>query len=206
MMVILPRRLSERSSTVPEISARTAGSLGLRASKISVTRGRPPVMSCVPATFARLAGEHLAGVDLLAVGHLDARLGGQVVEVEDLAVRVFDDDPRMVLALVLDDDELAARRAAFALFLEADGFALFDVLVADDAGLLGQDRREVRVPDDQLLARLDLLAVADHDRRAVGHLVLLELAALGVDDGDFAVALERDADACCLRHRSLRRH
>ena len=27
---------------------------------------------------------------------------------------------------------------------------------------------------------------------AVGHLVLLELAALGVDDGDFAVALEGD--------------
>ena len=38
------------SSTVPSISAITAGSLGLRASKISVTRGRPPVMSCVPAT------------------------------------------------------------------------------------------------------------------------------------------------------------
>ena len=43
---------------------------------------------------------------------------------------------------------------------------------------------------DQLLARLDLLAVGDEDGRAVRHLVLLELAALGVDDGDFAVALQ----------------
>ena len=66
-MVILPRRLSERSSTVPEISASTAGSLGLRASKISVTRGRPPVMSMRAGRFARLAGEHVAGLDLLAV-------------------------------------------------------------------------------------------------------------------------------------------
>ena len=49
-MVRLPRRFSPRISTVPSISAMTAGSLGLRASKISVTRGRPPVMSCVPDT------------------------------------------------------------------------------------------------------------------------------------------------------------
>ena len=45
MIVILPRRLSLRNSTLPLISASTAGSLGLRASKISVTRGRPPTMS-----------------------------------------------------------------------------------------------------------------------------------------------------------------
>ena len=44
----LPRFFSPSSSTVPSISAMTAGSFGLRASKISVTRGRPPVMSCVP--------------------------------------------------------------------------------------------------------------------------------------------------------------
>ena len=44
----------------------------------------------------------------------------------------------------------------------------------------------------ELLAGLDLLAVADHDRRTVRHLVLLEFAALGVDDGDFAVALQGD--------------
>ena len=49
-MVRLPRRFSPRISTMPSISAMTAGSLGLRASKISVTRGRPPVMSCVPET------------------------------------------------------------------------------------------------------------------------------------------------------------
>ena len=50
MIVRLPRRFSSSSSTRPSISAMTAGSLGRRASKISVTRGRPPVMSCVPPT------------------------------------------------------------------------------------------------------------------------------------------------------------
>ena len=70
------------------------------------------------------------------------------MEVEDLAVGAFDGDARMAFALVLDDDELGvAGLAALALFFEADGFALLDVLVADDAALLGQDRRDVRVPD-----------------------------------------------------------
>ena len=38
----------------------------------------------------------------------------------------------------------------------------------------------------------------DHDGRAVGHLVLLELAALGVDDDDLAVALEGDQALAAL--------
>ncbi len=48
-MVRLPRFFSPRRTT-PATSAIMAGSRGVRASKISVTRGRPPVMSCVPAT------------------------------------------------------------------------------------------------------------------------------------------------------------
>jgi hypothetical protein len=63
---------------------------------------------------------------------------------------------------VLDDDELGFA-AALALFFHAGGFAFFDVLVADDAALLGQDGRDVRVPDGKLLACLHLLAVADED-------------------------------------------
>ncbi len=48
-MVRLPRFFSPRR-TMPATSAMTAGSRGVRASKISVTRGRPPVMSWVPPT------------------------------------------------------------------------------------------------------------------------------------------------------------
>ena len=117
--------------------------------------------------FARLAGEHAGRRSIFwPFGDFDTGLGGQVVEVEDLAVGAFDGDARMAFALVLDDDELgfAAAGAAFALFFEADGFAFFDVLVADGAALLGQNRRDVGVPHDQLLARLDLFAVGDERR------------------------------------------
>ena len=82
----LPRFFSESSSTVPSISAMTAGSFGLRASKISVTRGRPPVMSCVPdASRGVLATSVPAVIDLAFV---DFQVGpfGHVVEVENLAV------------------------------------------------------------------------------------------------------------------------
>ena len=52
---------------------------------------------------------------------------------------------------------------AMALFLDADGFAFFNVFITDGAALLGQDGRDMGVPDDELLARLGLLAVADED-------------------------------------------
>ena len=80
-----------------------------------------------------------------------------------------------------------------ALLLGADGLAELDVLVADHAGLFRQDRVDVRVVGDQHVAGLDLLLVLDGQVRAVGDLVALEfLAALGVLDGDLAVALEDD--------------
>src|SRR5258705_3258840 len=76
MIVRLPRRFSPKISTVPSISAMTAGSFGLRASKISVTRGRPPVMSCVPATsrgvLAKRSEEHTS--ELQSLRHLVCRL------------------------------------------------------------------------------------------------------------------------------------
>ena len=90
---------------MPSISAMTAGSFGLRASKISVTRGRPPVMSCVPDASRGVLASSVPGGDHLAFVDFDVRPLGQVVEVEDLAVGVFDDDLRVQVALVLDDDE-----------------------------------------------------------------------------------------------------
>ena len=63
-------------------------------------------MSVVPLDSSRLAGQQLAGVDLLAVVDFDAGLGGQVVEVENFAVGgILDGDARVAFALVLDDDE-----------------------------------------------------------------------------------------------------
>ena len=152
------------------------------------------------AGLARLAGEHVAGLDHVAIEHFDTSLGGQVVEVEDLAVIAHDGDARMALALVLDDDQLrlASACAALALFFEADGFAFFDVFVLNLAALFRQNRRDVGVPAHQLLARLDLLAVLHQHGRAVGNLVLLDLAALGVEHRDFTVALQGDKAGVAL--------
>ena len=71
---------------VPSISAMTAGSFGLRASKISVTRGRPPVMSCVPATSRGVLASSVPAVICLAFVDLDVGPLGHVVDVEDLAL------------------------------------------------------------------------------------------------------------------------
>ena len=129
----------------------TAGSLGLRASKISVTRGRPEVMSGGALGFLGLAGQQLAGLDDLAVVDVDTGLGRQEVEVQDLAVGGIDDlDLRVAFALVLDDDEALA--AALAFGFGADGFAFLDVVEFDAAGLFGQNRHAVRIPAGQLLA------------------------------------------------------
>src|SRR5450432_4202979 len=93
--------------------------------------------------FARLAGEHVPGLDLLAVGDFDTRLGGQVVEVEDLAITAFDGDTRVALALVHDDHQLAAGTLLF--LFDSGGFTFFDVLVTDNAALLSENRRDVRI-------------------------------------------------------------
>ena len=53
--------------------------------------------------FARRLGQQRAGRDLLAFGDFDVGLFGQVVEVENLAAVVFQDDLRVQVALVLDD-------------------------------------------------------------------------------------------------------
>ena len=77
-MVRLPRFFSP-SRTTPATSAILAGSRGVRASKISVTRGRPPVMSCVPATSRGVLASSDAGRNLLAVAHFQVGLFRHVV-------------------------------------------------------------------------------------------------------------------------------
>ena len=190
MIVRLPRRFSPSSSTVPSISAMTAGSFGLRASKISVTRGRPPVMSCVPDDFARRLGEQRAGGDLLAFVDFDVGLFGQVVEVENLAAGVFEDDLRVQVALVLHDH--AADVAAGVLFACAS------------FRLRSTSSKRTLPPTS---ARIGMLCGSHWQRTAPastssfsstlqdgagGNFVLLQLAALGVDERDFAVAGEHD--------------
>ena len=63
---------------------------------------------------------------------------------------------------------------------------------ADDPRLLGQDERVEGVPLGEGLAGLDLAALGDEDLGAVGHLVVLDLAAAVVEDGDVGVPVDDD--------------
>ena len=120
-------------------------------------------------------------------GDFDVGLFRQVVEVEDLAAGVFQHDLRVQVALVLHDH--AAQVTAGILF-QTHRFALDDVLVADLAADFGQNRDAVRIPLAEDRARLDVLILFDQQVRAGGDFVLLQLATLGVEQQDFAVAGE----------------
>ena len=189
MIVRLPRRFSSSSSTRPSISAMTAGSLG-RPRLEQLGDPRQPAGDVLGAAhLARGLGHQGAGRDHLAVVDLDARPLGDVLVVEGLPLGVHDDDLRVQVPLVLDDRPPDVARGVD---LDLHRLVLDDVVEPDRAADLGQDRDVVRVPLDDHLAAGDLLAVLDHDHGAVGHVELVQLATLGVEDLDLAVARQRD--------------
>ena len=95
----------------------------------------------------------------------------------------------MEIALVLDDH--AADVAAGVLF-DPHGFAFDHVFVADLAGDFGKNRDAVRVPLAKHGAGFDFLVFLDQQDRAGGNFVFLQLAALGIQKLDFAVAGQHD--------------
>src|SRR5262249_18753899 len=92
--------------------------------------------------FSRPAGQELTGDNLLLLGDFDTGLGGQVVVFNDLAIGVFDDDLRILVAAVFDHDVLGILSFSFG----TDGLAFDDVLQPDETAGFGQDRRHVRIP------------------------------------------------------------
>ena len=129
----------------------TAGSFGLRASKISVTRGRPPVMSEMPDASRGVSASTVPGAICVAFVDHDDGPFGQVVDVQRLAVGVFDHDLRMQVALVVDDHHAdVAAGVAFS----THRFAFDDVLEANLAGDFGQNRNRVRIPFAEHVRRL----------------------------------------------------
>ena len=112
--------------------------------------------------------------------------------------RVFEDDLRVQVALVLHDH--VAHVTAGVLFA-AQRFAFDDVLEADLAADFGENRDAVRIPLAEDVRRLrPSLFSSTMSIGAGGNFVLLELAALGVDERDFAVAGEHDLLAGVVRH------
>ena len=95
------------------------------------------------ADLARGLGQQGAGGDHLPLLDLDARTFGDVVVGEDVPLGVLDQDLRVQLALVLHDRPAGVARGVD---LDPHRLALDDVLVADLAADLGEDRDVVRVP------------------------------------------------------------
>ena len=121
MIVRLPRRFSPRISTTPSTSAITAGSFGFRASKISVTRGRPPVMSLIPDASRGVLATTVPAAIVWPFVDFDVSSFRQVVDVQRFAVAIFEHDLRVQITLVIGDDSCVRdhrgpfRRASFRL-------------------------------------------------------------------------------------------
>ena len=171
-----------------------AGSLGLRASKSSTTRGRPPVMSLVFVVSRGILTSVSPGKTSWPVRHHQVGARGQQVPLLP-AVLAVDQDRRHALLVGrrLDDDLL--RQAGDLVGLLADVLALDDVLELHLAADLGEDGGGEGVPGDQLGARLDLVALVHQELRAVGQGVALPLAALLVGDDELAAAVDDDQRA-----------
>ena len=117
-----------------------------------------------------LMGEQLAGLHFLAFDHLDSGPGGQIVDVQNLALGVLDDDLRVLVALVLDHDrpfdDLGVRVLVLGLAVSwscsSSVWTVSPSMISTNRmtpGDLRQDRRSVRVPLEQDRAGLDGLAV-----------------------------------------------
>ena len=146
---------------------------------------------CRTSSFLWLTRQHLALGDLGTVLDFDTRLRRKMVEVEDVAVAVFDGDLRMLLTSVLDDDHFGDFARAL-LGVDTEGDVFDHVLEADDARLLSQNRSRMGLPFAENDATLDHITRAREQLCAVGNLELLQLASMLIDNQDLAVALERD--------------
>ena len=112
-----------------------------------------------------------------------------------------DDFDRRLLLLVRRVDDDQPREARDLVHFLVDRHLVDDVLEADRAAAFGQDRERVRIPLDEDLALLDLLAVAHLEVRAVDDRVALADDALVVDDVDRAAAVHDDRAAAAVARR-----
>ncbi|CFW85983.1 Uncharacterised protein [Bordetella pertussis] len=147
--------------------------------------------------FLRNTRQDLAHGNLLAVAHGDQRTHRErdvhrvigagdldvfAVLVDQLDLRTHDD----LAAARLGRDHDQRRQAGDFVDLLGNGNAFFDVLEAHRAAVLGHDRTGQRIPAGQTGAGLDRFAVANQDGGAIRDLVALALAAVVVEDGQFA--------------------
>ena len=144
--------------------------------------------------FARDLREHVARRDVLSVLHHHVRVNRHVVLARHTAVLRLDLDRRLLLLVRrVDDDEPRQARDFVDLLVHRDAFE--DVLEADLTGFLCEDRERIRIPLDEDLCLLDLLAVLHLEPRAVHDRVALAVAPLRVLDHERPAAVHDDETA-----------
>ena len=108
------------------------------------------------------------------------RAGRNRVIRHDLALVVADDDLRMQIFLVLDDDHcfLPGRLVHFLFHRHA----FDDVVELHLAGLLGKNRHVIRIPLDECVALLDVRAILDGNDSADDDGVVFQFAPVVGED------------------------
>ena len=118
------------------------------------------------------------------------RRGGDGIVGHDFALLVGDDDLRVQIFLVLDDDHglLAGRFIHFLLHRHA----FDDVVEFHSTGLFRKNRHVVRVPLHERLALPDLASIANRHHGADDDVVCFEFAAILGQNGDRSVLVQHD--------------
>ena len=135
-----------RTRPMPSISETTANSFGLRASKSSATRGRPPVMSFVLVVsrgiFAITSPAATSSPSSTDEVRADRQVAPRAIVSPSV---VLDRDARPQLGVLRVDDHLRRQAGALVdLLLHGDAFD--DVAELHRAADLGEDRDRVRIP------------------------------------------------------------
>src|ERR1035437_7786986 len=153
--------------------------------------------------FARDLGQHVAGVDLVAIVHhqVGVRRHEVLLGFRTQARRAFRPHNNLRLPLLvggIHDDEL--RHAGDFVHALLHGEAVDQVFEMHRAADFGQDREGVRIPFQQVLVGFNRSTVGGQHTGAVIHFIAFLFAALVVDHRYFSVAVHRDQFARLALH------
>ena len=152
-------------------------------------------------SFAWRLGQQRTGLNGIIVAHLHVRAGGDGIIGNHLLLRIFNDDLRMQIFFVLDDDHGILTGGFIHLHLHRHAFD--DIVEADASFFLGKNRHVVRIPLHEGFTGLDLFAIGHGDHRTDGDVVGFQFGiGLGIAHDDRAVFVEHNVAAIPQIHNA----
>src|SRR5207248_2284791 len=147
--------------------------------------------------FARSFREQGAGPNLLALLHDDVRARRNRVTGEDFLLLAHNDNLRMQILLVFDDDR--AHQARRFVDIALNGYARDHIAELNFAAFISKNRNVVRIPLHEGLAFFHFGAVRFGNNRANHDIVAFELAPFGIVHADGTVLIQYNPAAIeCL--------